>query len=127
RIWNVVQDGDRIVRLDIEKQADLINPDVDSYDPFGDFRGMRTWPGEPKQELIKTPHADQLDSDVFYKPRGRVESMQLDPERDIVVLAMPSATIPVYCSEILKTNERWQAMVEHVKTTETQSVRLYHT
>jgi uncharacterized protein with NAD-binding domain and iron-sulfur cluster len=46
---------------------------------------------------------------------------------DFVVLGIGIGAIPRTCREILQRDERWRAMVEHVKTVETQAFQIWLT
>jgi uncharacterized protein with NAD-binding domain and iron-sulfur cluster len=120
-------DGSRIDAVRVERQVTLKSGDPASYDPFIVLPdGRPVWPDSPNLDQIQDPppHADDLLS--FYAPStGTDITLERGRDFDVVVNAMPVATARWSCARLLAQKPEWQAMVENLGTTETQSLRLW--
>jgi uncharacterized protein with NAD-binding domain and iron-sulfur cluster len=127
RVWDLVPSDDdrRIVRVEVERQVALRSGDPFSYEPLEELRGRLVWPGAPRQTQLAEPSDYRPALDSFYTPRrGERRFLEHGTDFDHVILSFPIQCFEWYCAKILARRATWRKMVEHVETTESQSVRL---
>lgn len=127
RVWDVVPSSDdgHIERIEIERQVALQSGDPFSYEPLKEVRGRLTWPGAPRQSQLAEPGSYQPALDSFYTPcRGQRSFLEYGADFEHVILSFPIQCFHWYCSKLLAAREPLRKMLEHVETTESQSVRL---
>jgi uncharacterized protein with NAD-binding domain and iron-sulfur cluster len=121
-------DGQAYVRsLDFDVQARIATGG--EYQPLVDVRGLPCWPSSPDFAQLEDGERMQAEGWRFecWWDRRKVDRLRLEVSRDFdfVVLGVGLGAIPHVCPEILARDERWRAMVEHVKTTATQALQLW--
>lgn len=133
KVSKVVPRGGK-VEVEIGIQARMKDP-LKPYDPLVELRpGYPVWPAAPKFELLDAgkwpqgaPSADEFESDWPGTESGAIDNKTLIEGRDFdqLVFAISLGAIPHLCAEIVAADKRWRAMVDHVKTVETQSLQLW--
>ncbi len=129
RVWDVTPDatGAGIAAIALERQADLAAGDPAGYQPFMHLpNGRPVWPDEPLREQLKNPPPEDMDLLSFYAPRtGPTVTLERGRDFDVAIYAMPVATARWLAKDLVATKPAWQAMVDHLATTETQSLRMW--
>jgi uncharacterized protein with NAD-binding domain and iron-sulfur cluster len=99
------------------------------YQPLIDVNGMACWPSRPNYEqLVKggtLRNAGVALEGSSDDQRAETKTIRVTSDFDFVVLGVPIGVIPHVAGELVAREPRWQAMVEHVKTTATQSFQLW--
>lgn len=99
------------------------------YQPLVDIKGLPCWPAQPD-------HAQLVDGERLRDEGCAFEShwdrrcvdrctLQVGRDFDFVVLGVSIGAIPHVCREILARDDRWRAMVQHVKTVATQAFQVW--
>lgn len=122
-------DTGEIERVTVDRQVTLKG---EAYDPAVVVRGVRAWPAQPRYEQIDNEQATALRRDAIdlespwarWKP---VETRTLEKGKhfDQVILGIPIEPLKSICAEILERDERWRAMVAHIRTVQTPCVQLW--
>jgi uncharacterized protein with NAD-binding domain and iron-sulfur cluster len=114
--------------LELSVQAEL-KPGLTEYDPLVEIKGLPCWPAQARYEQLE--NGEQLrergvDFEAPWEERisGR-KTLQVGRDFDMVVLAVGLGAVPHLCKEILEQDDRWQAMIEHVKSVPTQAFQLW--
>ena len=99
------------------------------YEPLIDVNGLPCWPSRPDfDQLIggKKMAREGRDFESDWDS-GEVQSrvLRVGDDFDFVVLGIGIGAVPRVCAEIINRDERWQAMIENVKTVETQSFQVW--
>jgi len=99
------------------------------YQPLVDVRGLPCWPAVPDyRQLVE---GSRLESEGWafesHWDRRKVgtRSLRVGEDFDLVILAVGGGAIPHACKSLVERDERWRAMVEHVKTVPTQACQLW--
>src|SRR5262249_37744858 len=99
------------------------------YQPLIDVRGLPCWPSSPdfrqlvggdrmrKQGLQFESHWD--------KHKVGTKTRQVGKCFDLVVLAVGAGAVRHVCRDFIERDERWRAMVEHVKSVPTQAFQIW--
>jgi uncharacterized protein with NAD-binding domain and iron-sulfur cluster len=123
---NEMAPGDRpyVKGLEFAVQADVIN---DEYHPLIEIDGLPCWPSTPDysqlvggESLIERKFESPWDQDAV-----RVKTLRVAKDFDFVVLGVGLGAIPLVCRDIVDRDQRWQDMVAHIKTVETQAFQLW--
>jgi uncharacterized protein with NAD-binding domain and iron-sulfur cluster len=129
RVRDVVpsNDGATIESIAVERQVTLKSGDPSSYDPFMTLpNGRPVWPDAPLADQIAGPPACAADLLSFYAPDvGSMVTLTRGVDFDTVIYALPVATARWYCAGLVNQKAPWRAMVDHLGTTETQSLRMW--
>jgi uncharacterized protein with NAD-binding domain and iron-sulfur cluster len=122
-------DGPHVTALEFEVQA---RPKADpttgrrEYHPLIDVRGLPCWPAKPLYDRLEESEAlRHRDLESFWDAGGLRKTLRVGEGFDIAVLAVGVGAIPFVCAELVATNPRWRAMVDHVKTVPTQAFQLW--
>ena len=99
------------------------------YAPLVDVAGLPCWPAQPDfgqlqngAKLARERRDFESDWDTSCAAK---KTLKVGRDFDFVVLGIGIGAIPRTCPEILRRDERWRAMVEHVKTVETQAFQVW--
>lgn len=120
-----------IARIVVQCQATVRTVDGE-YDPLVDVDGLPCWPSEPLFDQLA--EGDELragDHDLgnWWDAWPGVGQQVLEAGRDFdtVVLGISLAALPAICEELIDdpSNPRFRAMVERVRTTQTQAAQLW--
>lgn len=128
RVWDLVPDleGTRITAVELERQVELTSGDPYSYAPLVLHDERPVWPDEPDgaQLVGGVPEGPRLNS--FYAPRrGQTVTLREGRDFDVVVAAMGSAVYRYYARKLVEQKRRWRAIIDELRTVETQSLRLW--
>lgn len=122
--------GKRIERVTLGRQATLCTPDQE-YHPLVDINGLPCWPSEPNySQLQQGPElcAQQINlENAWTSWPDPVEPLILEADKDYdhLVLGISIAALPWCCQALIQDNPQFAAMLDHVKTTQTQAVQLW--
>ncbi len=112
------------LRFDVQAR-----PARGEYAPLVDVHGMRCWPSAPQWPQLEDGAALAREGRDFesHWDRRRVGTIALRVGRDFdfVVLGVGLGAIPHVCCDLLARDERWRAMVRHVKTVATQAFQVW--
>jgi len=121
------EDSSYVSALEFDVQARV--RDEDGYQPLVDVGGLPCWPAEAdftqlvdgealraKDVCLECPHTS---------PIADRKVLRVGDDFDFVVLGIGLGAVPEVCSEIVATNPKWQAMVNHVKTVATQAFQVW--
>ncbi len=120
--------GNEIEQIIIEQQVTLKSGDPASYQPFMRVNGFKAWPNDPLWDQIEQkPAVPAQNLESFYTEwRGEtLPPLQRGKDFDAVVMAMPVASLPTYCSKLIKRSDKWRDMTDNVTGVETQTMRVY--
>lgn len=120
-------DGARIDSITLERQVALKSGDPASYQPFVTLpNGRPVWPDAPLVDQIASPPECAADLLSFYvRNIGTPITLRQGTDFDVAVYALPVATARWYCAALVDQKAIWRDMVEHLGTTETQSLRMW--
>ena len=121
-------EGDRIVSIEIDHQAD-VRPELGEYQPLvlATKGHLPCWPSRPLFDQLvggDDLERDQVNFESFWEVRT-TGSTTLAVENDIVVLGIPVGALPFHCHELIRQKEPWQRMVAELETIYTQSFQLW--
>jgi uncharacterized protein with NAD-binding domain and iron-sulfur cluster len=116
-----------VTGLDFDVQAKVVGGRA--YRPLIDVQGLPSWPSQPDfRQLVggERMRAEGWDLESQCDPRrAGVRSLRVGEDFDVVVLGVALGVIPHTCQELLTRDDRWRAMVAHVKTVPTQAFQLW--
>jgi uncharacterized protein with NAD-binding domain and iron-sulfur cluster len=118
-------DKKSIEKIVIDRQVDLFQ---ETYDPLVTIEGLPCFPSEPLYPQIENAEALRgINLESFYTPWRNVAAKHLHQGRDFdaVILGIPIASLPFICPELIAANPQWQAMVQNIKTVQTQTFQLW--
>lgn len=129
------ESGHSIAKVKIEIQ-DRIKQGMGEYNPVDIIDGWYTWPSEPKFEYLE--HGDEIkskniDLESYWADWRGVEESVLVQGKDFdkVVLALSIGAIPIIGETLIHSkvnsdrDNKWQGMIENVKTTQTQAFQIW--
>lgn len=120
--------GKRYVEaLELDVQAEILGGR--EYRPLIEVCGMRCWPAKPDFRQLRNGTQIQREGWQFESHwehrKSTTRELRVMRDFDFVVLGVSIGALPYVCREILAADERWQAMVENVKTVATQAFQLW--
>jgi uncharacterized protein with NAD-binding domain and iron-sulfur cluster len=130
-------DQKSIAEIEFEKQVRL-KDGLSEYPPLysvtANGKTLDCWPSEPLYEYLdpaqaaalQAGHID-LESSWSGWDQGEKVSIKLGEDFDTVLLGASIAALPYCCTELINANPRWQAMLDHVGTVQTQGFQLWLT
>ncbi len=91
--------------------------------------GLPCWPAQPDFKQLQNGaklarEEPDFESDWDSSCAAK-KTLKVGRDFDFVVLGIGIGAVPRTCAEILQRDERWRAMVEHVKTVETQAFQVW--
>ena len=113
--------------LDVDVQATTV--DGRPYQPLVNVRGLPCWPSSA--DYAQLTDGDRLREEgrafesTWDRRRAGSKVLRVGEDFDTVVLAVGLGAVPEVCPEIVARDERWQAMVQHVKAVPTQAFQLW--
>jgi len=119
-------EGGFVEALEFDVQARTRN---DEYQPLVDIDGLPGWPSQPDFSQL-------VDGDRFQREEWNFEShwnqgrvatrtLRVADDFDLVVLGVGLGAVPYVCQDLIRSDRRWRAMVEHLKTVATQSFQIW--
>lgn len=128
-----VKDGE-LNSIDISTQVELNGHE---YDPLIDVKvdGFKhpqpAWPAEPIYSQIKEGDRLQkegINLESFYSPwvdTGKKITLKVGEDFDHAILGIAIGAFPYLCKELIENDKDWKAMVDHVKTVQTQAAQFW--
>jgi uncharacterized protein with NAD-binding domain and iron-sulfur cluster len=122
--------GDRIEKIDVVRQVDLLNPTGDPpYEPLIDVDGLECWPSAPLwDQLAEGEKLRNKGYDFEHEPNplGREpEPLKRGKDFDHVVLGIPVGALGDICKELSARIERFDEMLKNSVTVSTQAFQLW--
>jgi uncharacterized protein with NAD-binding domain and iron-sulfur cluster len=113
--------------LEFDVQAQVVGGR--EYQPLVDVRGLPCWPATPDyRQLVEGARLEsegwEFESHWDRRKAG-TRTLRVGEDFDLVILAVGGGAIPYVCKSLVERDERWRAMVEHVKTVPTQACQLW--
>jgi uncharacterized protein with NAD-binding domain and iron-sulfur cluster len=112
--------------IEIEKQVNTLG----DYDPQLIVNGLKCWPSEPIYERLDPTDAEALKAENINLESSwtnwqakEIISLKQGEDFDEIILGASVESVKELCTEIIKNNQAWQAMAEHVKTVQTQALQ----
>jgi uncharacterized protein with NAD-binding domain and iron-sulfur cluster len=129
RVENIALSPDKksVAAVEMGVQA---TPKNGEYQPLYDVDGLPCWPSAPNyDELVEgeSLRASGENLESFWTCWPDVDKKRIEAGRDFdkVILGISIGAFPFLCKELIEENPRFRAMVERVKTTQTQAVQLW--
>ncbi len=98
---------------------------ADGYEPLEGVRGIPCFPAWPAlDERACTVRAAPTEAEPCTEP-GAPVTLRRGSDFDEVVLATSIGSLEQIASEIVRRDDRWQAMMQHVRTVSTRSVQVW--
>jgi uncharacterized protein with NAD-binding domain and iron-sulfur cluster len=97
------------------------------YRPLIDVDGLPCWPSSPDySQLVGGDKLRNVRFESHWEQRSaETRTLQVGVDFDFVVLAVGLGAIPFVCQDILRSDQRWRDMLQHLKTVETQAFQLW--
>jgi uncharacterized protein with NAD-binding domain and iron-sulfur cluster len=97
------------------------------YYPLVDIDGLPCWPSAP--DYSQVVDGERLKDWKFESHWDRravgSRTLRVTEDFDFVVLGIGLGAIPFVCQELIECDQRWRAMITHLKTVETQAFQLW--
>lgn len=119
------EDGKNIDRIEFEAQA---KPEGAVHVPLRYVKGLPVWPNQPIFKKSGEYDYDEEDTEREQSSNGvcgGTGRLERGRDFDIVVLGISLGALPSICSSLIKHNQHWRDMIEHVKTTPTQAIQIW--
>jgi uncharacterized protein with NAD-binding domain and iron-sulfur cluster len=126
------EDGRTIEEITIAEQI-KVKPEQESkggYEPIFDVKGISCWPSTPfydqlvNGEDLKKSGANLEDPFSPWEPAEQ-KVLRIHEDFDDVVLGISLGGLPYICSDLVKMSNKWQNMLQHMKTTRTMGGQLW--
>jgi uncharacterized protein with NAD-binding domain and iron-sulfur cluster len=113
--------------LEFDVQAEI--RDGGEYQPLVDIGGLPCWPSTPDYSQLEDGErlrvaARQFESHWDRRKSGSIKLNVID-DFDFVVLGIGGGAVPYVCQDLIARDGRWRAMVDRIKTVETQAFQLW--
>jgi uncharacterized protein with NAD-binding domain and iron-sulfur cluster len=104
------------------------------YEPLVSAENLLCWPSAPRYEqLAEGPELKRLAEEGYEPlesawskwPNREVITLRAGQEFDLVILGIPVGSLRYLTPKLMEANPRWRAMVENVKTVQTQAFQLW--
>ncbi len=120
-------DQKSIAAIKIGRQVTLKNK---TYDPLVHVKGLPCWPSTPLYEQLAEGEMLQekgINLESAWMPWENREEIMLKAgdDFDTVVLGISLGALKFICPELIAAQERWQLMLEKVKTIQTQALQVW--
>jgi uncharacterized protein with NAD-binding domain and iron-sulfur cluster len=128
KVTNLETDGEQLTKVEISRQVNLKSGD---YDPLLDIKGLPSWPSSPDFEQIvegEQLRKEKINIESFWSPwkdTGGKIILEKNRDFDYVVLGISLGAFPNIAANLINASSKWQKMVDHVKTVETQAAQLW--
>ena len=111
--------------LEFDVQAEVKGGD--EYRPLVDVGGLPCWPSQADyQQLVDGERLARWEFESYWDRRKtRAKTLRVVDDFDFVVLGIGLGAIPHVCKDIVASDPRWRAMVDHVKTVATQAFQIW--
>lgn len=123
------EDGRSVARMHVDRQVTLQDPEA-GYQPFVDVHGLPCWPSEPLYDQIvegRELRDGQINLESSWSGWVPAEKRELEAGRDFdqIILGISIAALHSICSDLHEASESWRAMLDNVRTVQTQAVQLW--
>jgi hypothetical protein len=116
--------GPSVDRIHLTRQADLADG-RGAYDPLIRVDGLPCWPQRALGgQLRRDPGAD-AESHAWPGPAAGRRTLRAGEDFDVAVLAVSLGMVPHVADELVRAEERWAGLVEHVGTVATRAAQLW--
>ena len=129
RVENIALSPDKksVAAVEMGVQA---TPKSGAYQPLYDVDGLPCWPSAPNHDELVEGEAlrasgENLESFWTRWPDVGKKRIEAGRDFDAVILGISIGAFPFICKELIEESPRFRAMVESVKTTQTQAVQLW--
>jgi uncharacterized protein with NAD-binding domain and iron-sulfur cluster len=120
-------DGPHVKALEFDVQAEIKGGA--EYHPLIDVSGLPSWPSEPDyDQLVEGDRVrrEGWNFESFWERRkAGTRVLRVVDDFDFVVLGIGLGAVPYVCKELVASDPRWRAMVDHVKTVPTQAFQVW--
>ncbi len=128
KVTNLGVGGDRIVAIDIDRQAALKDR-ARGYDPLRRVGALDCWPDRPDWDQLVDGDAlaaakVNFESAWCDRPAAQKLTLKVGTDFDDVILGIPPAAFPVIAPE-LDRQPRWKAMTDHMYAVQTLAMQLW--
>jgi uncharacterized protein with NAD-binding domain and iron-sulfur cluster len=124
----LARDRRSIASIEMARQVDLVDPDAE-YAPLKDVHGLPCWPAEPLHEQIRDPDRWRgQDLESFFASTKDADPdvvLHTGADFDRIVFGIPLGSVPYICAELIAHNPRWKAMVDTIRTVQTESFQVW--
>jgi uncharacterized protein with NAD-binding domain and iron-sulfur cluster len=122
------EDGKRVGRIEMGVQMNLRNGGP--YQPLYDVKGLPCWPSHPLYEQLERGEAlresgQNLEDFWGEWPDAGTRSLKVGTDFDICILGISLGAHRFVCGDLLEKDGKWRAMVDHVRTAQTQAMQLW--
>jgi len=131
KVQNLKLSPDRteIAEIEIARQATL-KPGLTEYAPLVTIGDLECWPIRPLYEQLQEGSKLQqreYNLESFWTDWVDTDTISLKAGQDFdeIVLGIPIAALKYVCRELIASNARWQAMIDHVLTIQTQGFQVW--
>ncbi|MEM7031050.1 MAG: NAD(P)-binding protein [Chloroflexota bacterium] len=126
---HLADDKESVASITVEKQVNL-KQGIDDYNPLVTVKGLPCWPSAPLYDQLENGEAlkqEGVDFESWCTRIDQAQDIELQHGRDFdtIVLGISLGSLPYICCDLIEANDRWQALVENVKTVRTQAMQLW--
>jgi uncharacterized protein with NAD-binding domain and iron-sulfur cluster len=118
--------GPSVEGIHLTRQADLADG-RGSYDPLVRVDGLPCWPHRPLLEQLRADPGERAESHDWPGPGAGSLTLRAGEDFDVAVLAVSLGMVPHVAGELVRAEESWARMVEHVGTVATRAAQLWLT
>ena len=123
----VSADGKSISTISIGRQATVKGKD---YDPYVNILDLPCWPSTPNFDQLVEGDAlqqEKINLESFYTPWKDVGKIELQAGKDFdeVLYGISLEPVRYICPELLIANEKWQVMIDNVRTVRTMAFQAW--
>lgn len=131
-------DGKGVDEVVFDLQATLKDP-ANGYQPLFDLplakfdgKTLPCWPDRPHYDQLvegEAMKAAKVDIESYWTPWKPVGEKRLKVGRDVdtVISALSIGALPILAPQLMAANQKWPAMVEAIKTVQTQTLQIWMT
>jgi uncharacterized protein with NAD-binding domain and iron-sulfur cluster len=127
RVWDLIpsDDGSHVDAVEVEIQK-AIKAGPYAYEPFITVKGRSVWPDQLRGEQLTDPTLCVPPLDSFYTScSGPRHTLKRGQDYDVLIWAIPVPAMATYCTKLLAQKADLANMVDKLRVTETQSLRVW--
>ncbi len=118
--------GPTVDAIHLSRQAELADG-RDHYDPLVEVDGLPCWPDRALRDQLRGDPGVGAESHAWPGPVAGRQTLRAGEDFDVAVLAVSLGMVPHVADELVRTQEPWARMVEHVGTVATRAAQLWMT
>jgi uncharacterized protein with NAD-binding domain and iron-sulfur cluster len=128
RVTNLRTNGEHLTRVEISRQVNLKQQD---YDPLIPVKDLPCWPSSPLYDQIvegEQLRRDNINLESFWTPwidTGGELVLEYGKDFDQVILGISLGSLPYIAADLIEASDKWQNMVNHVRTVQTQAAQVW--